>query len=207
MAAGGGNYLAFAPPPPVTVSHSRLTFIDTPEITFDKIISNSRTFDASVSSTSTAMSNSATSNTARPSPNKVHTSNVGGLVGGIVGGIVAISIIVSMLFFYRRRRQWALSTGDGEFNLHLDRVRRLMMCQRGGYLDSSRDEYYSASDEALCACRNPQFRLFVLMCFFNPQNPDDPATFPKYQGVSCSSHKPKYKANSKAQGYHGLPIL
>ena len=59
-----------------------------------------------------------TSNTARPSPNKVHTSNVGDLVGGIVGGILAVAIIVSMMFLYRRRRQPALSTRDDVFNQH-----------------------------------------------------------------------------------------
>ena len=85
---------------------------------YDSVISNTAT---SNTASDTAISNKTTSNTATPSSIGVHSSNVGTLAGGIVGGIVSISMIVSILFLYQRRRRLSSSTrDDGVFIPYFD---------------------------------------------------------------------------------------
>ena len=176
----------------VTVSHLRLTFIDSHEIGPGK--------------------------TPGPSDLK-NSSNAGAIAGGIIGGIAAIFIFVAALFLYRRRRRsLATSADDGVFIVHMDQIRP----------NSGQETVASYLPETTTPLMKPYVRVFVpsnsacaYSCvFLNPQNPDDPTTYPEYRGAPNTRYSPSPTPspsknlytiasipNSPAQGYRGLPII
>ena len=189
-AIGGRNSLRCLP---VTVSHSCLTYIDSHEIGPGK--------------------------TPGPSDLK-NSSNAGAIAGGIVGSIAAISIFVAALFLYRRRRRsLATSEGDGVFIVHMDQIQ---------VPKSGQETVASYLPETTTPLMKPYVRVFVpsnsactySYVFLNPQNPDDPTTYPEYQGAPNTRYSPSPTPspnrnlytiasipNSPAQGYRGLPII
>jgi hypothetical protein len=206
-AVGGGNPLSYLLPL-VTVSHSHLTSLDTPELGPGTILgpsSSSRSAStgptnaypstpaSSSSSYSTSSdSRSSSSNSASPIPIGGHSSNTGAIVGGVAGGIAAISIVIAALLFYLRQRHppapSAPSASDGHpggFNPFMDQVPRPM---------SGQGTVTSSLPETTTSLLRPYVCVFVasapLMCThvfhlcYNAQNPDDPATYPTYQGTS-----------------------
>jgi hypothetical protein len=102
----------------VIVSHTRLTFIDKPEVLPGQV-------PGAPSSSSSSVRGSSTSTTAThaPVPTGGHSSHGGAIAGGVVGGVAVISLLVAGLVFYQRRRRSLesssavpLSPGDGSFN-------------------------------------------------------------------------------------------
>jgi hypothetical protein len=87
--------------PPITVSHPRLTSIDSPERGPGTVLS--------------------------PSGSK-RSSNVGAIAGGVVGGIAVVSVLVAAIFFFLRRRRSrassAASADDVALNPHMGQVQR-----------------------------------------------------------------------------------
>ncbi|KAF8463021.1 hypothetical protein DFH94DRAFT_686827 [Russula ochroleuca] len=139
-----------------------------------------------------------------------HSSNGGAIAGGIVGGLAAISLVVAGLLFYRRRRRLLASSAMPESagaNVfpHMDQVPRPM------------------SDHETLASSFPETTsLMKPYCFSNPQNPDDPSTYPAFPGTPNGSYIPSQTTpltssrnlytvatmpSPQPQGYPGLPMV
>ena len=147
---------------------------------------------SSFSSYSTSsVSRDSSSNSATPIPIDGHSSNTGAIVGGVAGGIAAISIVIAALLFYLRLRQRhppAPPAGDmrsSGFDPLMDQVPRPMSGQ-GTIASSLPETTTSLPRPYVCAFVAPAPLMCTHMFYicYNAQNPNDPATYPTYQGTS-----------------------
>ena len=137
-------------PSPLSLSHSCLTSLGTPELGPGTIpglsgssgsastgpsstYSSTPTSSSSFYSTSSS-SRGSSSNSASPIPVGGHSSNTVGIAGGVAGSIAAISVVIAALLFYWRRRHppapSAPPASDGQpsgFNSPMDQVPQPML--------------------------------------------------------------------------------
>ena len=211
-AIGGGNPLPFLRPL-VTVLHVHLTSLDSPEIGAGTILGPSG--PSTSSSTGTTSSSSSTSPAAHIHSN---SSNTGAIAGGVVGGIGAISILIAALFFGRRfyrQRGWgrqptpptpsAIDERPSGFNSLMDQVPRSM--SGPGTIASSLPDMASIQRPYVCVFVAPASLLCVhVFCLYcNAQDPDDPTTFPGYQGPGYQGPSPPPMYNPYSQIGHESP--
>jgi hypothetical protein len=205
---------------PVIVSHARLTFIDTPEVLPGQVPGSP--------ASSSSLRGSSTPTTAPagiPTATGGHSSNGGAIAGGIVGGLAAISLVVAGLLFYRRRRRLLASSAMPESagaNVfpHMDQVPRPMSDHET--LASSFPETTSLMKPYVCVFVYPPVSPVRAQCFSNPQNPDDPSTYPAFPGTPNGSYIPSQTTpltssrnlytvatmpSPQPQGYPGLPMV
>jgi hypothetical protein len=160
---------------------------------------------------------SSTSPTRSPTPSP-RNSNTGAIVGGVVGGVAAISIAVAVSFFYLRRRRSrapsAAAPGVGASQPPVDEIKH---GTSGAPMRLYVRAFIPNPPPRSCMCSS-----HVLSCvfFFDTQDPNDPTTFPVYQGALQSlataqgpvpSHTvtgstPANMQTSQPQGYQGIPV-
>jgi hypothetical protein len=227
-------------------------FLDSPEQAAGVILGPS---GATVSSSASGTRSGATSSlsgesssTAKPtsSPTSKSSSNMGIIVGGAVGGVVVIALAaIAIGFFLRQRRSEAPASVAPPFvgasQPHMDEIQQPL----------TMDDGYTSSIPGTIGSSMPgtplsPMRIYVrvscplavaLLCvlipcgflpilfFFDTQNPNDPSTFPGYQGPEYQGvpqtpatppQGPVPSANGTgnslatmqtAQGYHGLPTV
>ena len=150
---------------PYLLSHTRATFIDSPELGPGTIpgpsSSSPSVFGSSTSNN--AASSTAVSNTATPTPVGGRSSSVGAIAGGIAGGIAVISIIIAALLFYRQRsRASSAASAGGVLDPHMDQIQWPVSGQETA---TTLPETRNSLMKPYVHVSRPQFRLCVLMCF------------------------------------------
>jgi hypothetical protein len=151
-----------------------------------------------------------TSSSTSPSTSPTHSpkSNTGAIVGGVVGGVVAIStsIAVVVIFVYLRpRRSRALAPSVGASRPPTDETKE-PLTEEGTNMGSSLPGTSSIHETLEAPMRiyvrvfipNPPSRpcVLIITCailrfYIYTQDPDDPTTFPGYQGALQSRATPQ----------------
>lgn len=203
---------------PLRYGLTPLFFIDFPEISPGTILGPSGV-SVSVTPTSTFSSSASSSSTGSPAPPHAAGKglNTAMIATSVSGGIVAICLVVSILFYLRRRSQApsAVSAGVGASQLHVNKVLQ-PPSDKGTSALSSLSRLPKFHVRVLC----PALRLCLLMWRFPyTQDPNAPSAFSGNQGalrsqIPMSSHigaggTLAYTQTplSQARGYHGLPTV
>ncbi|KAH9973122.1 hypothetical protein BGW80DRAFT_1560727 [Lactifluus volemus] len=197
-------------------SSKSLTVGDLPEVLSGEMISGISTSTSSVvpsstvtTSTSSSISSSEPTDTATsssPSSSAGSSSNGGAIAGGVAGGVVAVSAAALLLFFFLRRRR--AQQGPPAAAAVYDGTPQPLM----GEVQSPPPDDGSFIPPPLPTTLTTPMRLY---------DPNDPTTFPVYQGIApapaaeVSTEAPNMYAGStvastqpsQPQGYHGLPTV
>ena len=159
------------------------------------------------------------------SPSRSSNSNTGAIVGGAIGGsvsVVAISIAVSVIC--QRRRSLTPPPGIGKSQPLMDETKQLL--KKGGAnmglsLHVTSLAPWTPGDPMTLYVRifipDPPPRSSVLITctiflFFDTQDPNDPTTYPAYQGDLQSHNGTRSNlanmqtSRPEGHGYHGFPV-
>jgi hypothetical protein len=152
------------------------------------------------------------------SPASKSSSNTGAIVGGVVGGVAVISLAAIAIFFFRRQRRPeapapVAPSVFGASQPPMDEVQQpLTMDDR--YTTSS---FPGTIGSSIPGTPGATMRIYVSvscrcasMCRvrssypFDTQDPNDPSTFPGYQGIPQTPASPQGTVPS-FNGYQGVP--
>ena len=194
-----------------SILHSAISdvFSDTPEAAPGAVLGTQTT-------TSTGTSTSTSESTTPPGPVKKLGA---GAIAGIISGAVAIVAAGLAIFWWRRKRTQAVVDG-GALQAPVDGS-RLPVSNNGVYMPLSQldPETPTAIPMRLYVrpSMSPSRSVYVLMPFLSYlQDPNDPTTFPGFQGPQGAMASPNESENtpptanmqtSWPQGYHGYPIV
>ena len=177
-----------------------------------------------------------------PSPTPKSSSNTGAIVGGVVGGVAVIGLAaIAIGLFLRRRRPQAPSVTQPVVDVYqppMDEIQQPLTMDDGytassipGTIGSSSMpgtpgtpvvpmRIYVRVSCPICAllCSLIACAFFAVLSFYT-QDPNDPSTFPGYQGVLQTPTTPQGAMPSAngtgntlstmqtSRGYHGLPTV
>ncbi|KAH9973128.1 hypothetical protein BGW80DRAFT_286726 [Lactifluus volemus] len=188
-------------------SSKSLTVGDLPEVLPGEMISdwtNVSTFSVGPSSTATASSSSSISSSQQTvtstSPSSStgssggSSSNIGAIAGGAAGGVVAVSTAAFIVFFFLRRRR-AQQPPPGA-TVYDGTPQPLM-----GQVQLPQPDERAFIPPSLPTIPTTPMRLY---------DPNDPTTFPGYQGTVPNMYSGSTVASmqpSRRLGYQGLPTV
>ncbi|KAH9955185.1 hypothetical protein BGW80DRAFT_1396314 [Lactifluus volemus] len=183
---------------------------DTPETGPGMKIINDIPASSNLPSSPTASTNSPTTSTQSPtatsssSSGSGGSSNLGSIAGGVAGGLVAVSAAALILFFFLKRRRPQQSPP--------------IAAVYGGTQQPPMDEVWPQPTDggAFVTPSLPETRALPMRLY----DPDDPTTFPGYQGpdpvpkahtqvpaVSNTGSTLVNMQTSQPPGYHGFPTV